>query len=93
VLCGRGASETSADGTCGTPASGASALGVGMAFGPACGKAEETSAAEKALEEAAYSLSLGDAKGHEHRVTDVEYGAEKQTKNGGSTRTVTLVTH
>ena len=43
VLCGRGASETSADGTCGTPATGASALGVGMAFGPACGKAEETS--------------------------------------------------
>ena len=56
-------------------------------------RAEETSAAEKALEEAAYSLSLADAKGHEHRVTDVEYGPEKQTKKGGSTRTVTLVTH
>lgn len=56
-------------------------------------RAEETSAAEKALEEAAYSLSLGDAKGHEHRVTEVEYGPEKPTKKGGSTRTVTLVTH
>ena len=56
-------------------------------------RAEETAAAEKALEEAAYSLSLGDAKGNEHRVTDVEYGPEKQTKQGGSTRTVTLVTH
>ena len=56
-------------------------------------RAEETLAAEKALEEAAYSLSLADAKGHEHRVTDVEYGPEKQTKKGGSTRTVTLVTH
>ena len=55
--------------------------------------AEETTAAENALEEAAYSLSLGDAKGNEHRVTDVEYGPEKQTKKGGSTRTVTLVTH
>lgn len=55
--------------------------------------AEETPAAEKALEEAAYSVSLGDAKGHEHRVTDVEYGPEKPTKKGGSTRTVTLVTH
>ena len=56
-------------------------------------EAEETAAAEKALEEAAYSLSLGDAKGNEHRVTDVEYGPEKQTKKGGSTRTVTLVMH
>ncbi|MDU5761214.1 MAG: peroxide stress protein YaaA, partial [Schaalia odontolytica] len=56
-------------------------------------RAEETSAAENALEEAAYSLSLADAKGHEHRVTDVEYGPEKRTKKGGSTRTVTLVTH
>ena len=56
-------------------------------------RAEKTSAAEKALEEAAYSLSLGDAKGHEHRVTDVEYGPERPTKKGGSTRTVTLVTH
>ena len=56
-------------------------------------RAEETSATEKALEEAAYSLSLGDAKGHEHRVTDVEYGPERPTKKGGSTRTVTLVTH
>ena len=56
-------------------------------------RAEEASAAEKALEEAADSLSLGDAKGHEHRVTDVEYGPEKPTKKGGSTRTVTLVTH
>lgn len=56
-------------------------------------RAEETSAAEKALEEAAYSLSLGDAKGHEHRVAGVEYGPEKATKKGGSTRTVTLVTH
>jgi len=56
-------------------------------------RAEETAAAEKALEEAAYSLSLGDAKGHEHRVTGVEYGPEKATKKGGSTRTVTLVTH
>ena len=45
-------------------------------------RAEETAAAEKALEEAAYSLSLGDAKGHEHRVTGVEYGPEKQTKKG-----------
>ena len=56
-------------------------------------RSEETAAAERALEEAAYSLSLGDAKGNEHRVTDVEYGPEKQTKKGGSTRTVTLVTH
>ena len=56
-------------------------------------EAEETAAAEKALEEAAYSLSLGDTKGNEHRVTDVEFGPEKQTKMGGSTRTVTLVTH
>ena len=55
--------------------------------------AEETNEAEKALEEAAYSLSLSDAKGNEHRVTDVEYGPEKSTKKGGSTRTVTLVTH
>ena len=56
-------------------------------------EAEETAAAEKALEEAAYSLSLGDTKGNEHRVTDVEFGPEKQSKMGGSTRTVTLVTH
>ena len=55
--------------------------------------AEETTAAESALEEAAYSLSLGDAKGHEHLVTAVEFGPEKHTKKGGSTRTVTLVTH
>lgn len=54
---------------------------------------EETNEAEKALEDAAYSLSLGDAKGSEHRVTEVEYGPEKSTKKGGSTRTVTLVTH
>ncbi len=56
-------------------------------------RSEETAAAERALEEAAYSLSLGDAKGNEHRVTDVEYSPEKQTKKGGSTRTVTLVMH
>ncbi len=55
--------------------------------------AEETTAAENALEEGAHPRSLGDAPGHEHRVTDVEYGSEKQTKKGGSTRTVTLVTH
>ena len=53
-------------------------------------RSEETAAAERALEEAAYSLSLEDAKGNEHRVTDVEYGPEKQTKKGGSTRTETF---
>ena len=55
--------------------------------------AEETASAQEALEGAAYSLSLQDSQGNEHRVAKVEYGPERQTKKGGSTRTVTLVTH
>ncbi len=66
---------------------------TGLLLGMGGYGAEETNEAEKALEEAAYSLSLGDAKGSEHRVTEVEYGPEKSTKKGGSIRTVTLVTH
>lgn len=66
---------------------------TGLLLGMGGYGAEETNEAEKALEDAAYSLSLGDAKGSEHRVTEVEYGPEKSTKKGGSTRTVTLVTH
>ena len=65
---------------------------TGLLLGMGGYGAEETNEVEKALEDAAYSLSLTDAKGSEHGVTDVEYGAEKLTKKGGSTRTVTLVT-
>ena len=55
--------------------------------------AEDTAPAEQALTDAAYALALSDARGTEHRIVGVEYGPEKITKKGGSTRTVTLVTH
>lgn len=48
---------------------------------------------EAALTEAAGCVTLTDARGGLHRVVDVEFGAEKATKAGGATRTVTLVTN
>lgn len=56
-------------------------------------EAEDGSSCEATLREAAASLVLADAKGGEHRVVDVEFGAEKPSRRGGSTRTVTLVTN
>ena len=53
----------------------------------------ETRECERALAEAARSVTLTDARGAEHRVIDVEFGPEKGTKRGGATRALTLVTN
>ena len=66
---------------------------TGLLLGMGGYGAEETNEAEKALEDAAYSLSLHDARGAEHRVIDVEFGPEKKAKQGGTTRALTLVTN
>ena len=55
--------------------------------------ATETRECERALAEAARSVTLTDARGAEHRVIDVEFGPEKGTKRGGATRALTLVTN
>lgn len=55
--------------------------------------AADTVECEQQLTDAAHSVTLRDARGGEHRVTDVEFGAEKKTKDGGTTRALTLVTN
>lgn len=55
--------------------------------------ATEMCECERALAEAARSVTLTDARGAEHRVIDVEFGPEKGTKRGGATRALTLVTN
>lgn len=53
----------------------------------------ETRECERAVAEAARSVTLTDARGAEHRVIDVEFGPEKGSKQGGARRALTLVTN
>ena len=53
----------------------------------------ETTHCEQAISDSARAVELVDAHGVTHRVIDVEFDREKTTKQGGSTRRVTLVTN
>ena len=46
----------------------------------------------EALSALAGKISITDAKGRVHQITDVEISEAKPSREGGSTRTVTLVT-